>query len=295
MMTLDLEVTEPEALQGPQKYAVIVNGYADSSSFYNNISFVHDMLLEKGYKEENIIILHDHGEDPDVYVEDRPDGDPKDSGSVRGERVTSIPGYTFEARSDKIVDGPAYKSDVFDALDTMAEKARPEDEFFFYSTDHGGTKGGESTICLRKEGAAGWWGIDEITVSEFQKHVDKIKSEKQVLVFDQCHSGGFADALGNGYRIAISACSADESSYIAHPMDGFPDALFSAMRGRDWEGNPVEADFNGDGKVSIAEAFQYALENDPYAPGNGGRYEEHPQINTEIEADSVFLGDDEKA
>lgn len=268
-----------------ERYAILVNGYADSSSFYNNISFVHDMLLEKGYKEENIIVLHDHGKDPEAFIEDRMDGEPKGDGEA-----ATAPGYVFTPRADKIVNGPAYRDDVFKALDAVAAKAKEGDEFFFYSTDHGGSGRDGSTICLRSKGGGYWGGIDEVSVAEFKPYIDRIKAEKQVLVFDQCFSGGFADALGNGNRVAVSACSSSESSYISHPMDGFPAAFYGAIRGRDWEGKPINADRNGDGKVSIREAFEYAMENDPFANGSR-RYQEHPQLNAEKDADAVFLGD----
>jgi hypothetical protein len=330
--------------QAGDKYAVLICGMADSSSFYNNISFVHDMLLEKGYKEENITVLYDRGEDPESFDAVRAQGESKEGPA----RYVPASTYGFSAREQGIVDGAADRETMTKVFAELGEKVTERDELFVYVSDHGGRVGSghraESTIVVTDptkdaeksteegsnayplavdfgseytkgdgdddtqsdpdeledrygdlteeellsmfygEGIYGFEGFgnfgsyDEITESEFAKMIKPIKAKSEILVFDQCHSGGFADRFGRGNRVAVSACRANESSYISHPMDGFPATFFGALRGRDYDGNAIDADLNGDGKVSIKEAYQYALENDEFANGDDGWFTEHPLL-----------------
>ena len=341
-----------------EKYAVLICGMADSSSFYNNISFVHDMLLEKGYKEENITVLYDRGEDPESFDTVRAQGESK----VGAARYVPASTYGFSPREQGIVDGAADRETMTKVFAELGEKVTESDELFVYVTDHGGRVGSghkaESTIVVTdpvkeaekstEEGSnaypltvgfepeyikadedeetqpdldelenqysdltdeellsmfygtdidgfegfgnlGGFGSYDEITESEFAQMIKPIKAKSEILVFDQCHSGGFADHFGRGNRVAVSACRANESSYISHPMDGFPATFFGALRGRDFEGNAIDADLNGDGKISIKEAYQYALENDEFANGDG-YYTEHPLlIARNRDADEAFI------
>jgi hypothetical protein len=339
-----------------EKYAVLICGMADSSSFYNNISFVHDMLLEKGYKEENITVLYDKGDDPESFDTVRAQGESKEGPA----RYVPASTYGFSPREEGIVDGAADRETMTKVFAELGEKVTERDELFVYVTDHGGRVGSghkaESTIVVTDpvkdaeksseegsnaypltvgfepeytkadededtppdpeqledqygdlteeellsmfygtdiygfEGFGSFDNYDEITESEFAQMIKPIKAKSEILVFDQCHSGGFADRFGRGNRVAVSACRANESSYISHPMDGFPATFFGALRGRDYDGNAIDADLNGDGKISIKEAYQYALENDEFANGDDGWFTEHPLlIARNRDADEAFI------
>lgn len=277
MYDMDIDVAPSE---GGEKYAFLVCGHANSSSFYNNTTFVYDMLIDHGYKKENIVTLYGEGEDPVSIIDRLNPGDPKNAEPREEGRF-----YKFRDH-EKIVDGAAYRSNIEAAFADFAEKITDKDDFFFYSTDHGGRTDGESTIVLPDEGSQ--WGYDELTETEFGVMLEKIDSRFNYLIFDQCHSGGFAETFGKGNSIGIGACLPEENSYIDFPMDGFPGAFFPALAGKDFDGNPVDADTNGDGRVSFAEAFQYALENDPFA--NGSRYyQETPILCSDVDPETVFL------
>jgi hypothetical protein len=92
-----------------------------------------------------------------------------------------------------------------------------------------------------------------------------------VFVMEQCYSGGFAYALAGPGRIFASAAAYNQSSYaIGIPLtidffdgrDAFVYYFTCAMGGATYWGDPVQADTDGDGAVSIAEACSYAVTND---------------------------------
>ena len=64
--------------------------------------------------------------------------------------------------------------------------------------------------------------------------------------------------------VITTACGGDEQSWTCpdRPYDEFVYHWICAVNGADEMGNPVDADSNGDGEVSMAEAFEYARGHD---------------------------------
>jgi len=89
-----------------------------------------------------------------------------------------------------------------------------------------------------------------------------------VIVMEQCFSGGLiADmAQGGSNRIITSAAGEYEPSRAMPPApynyDEFSYHFTSAINGADPKGKEVNADTNGDGKISMVEAFNYARSKD---------------------------------
>ncbi len=84
---------------------------------------------------------------------------------------------------------------------------------------------------------------------------------------EQCFSGGLiADMTqGGSNRIIMSAAGEYEFSWAMPPSynyDEFSYHFTCAINGADPKGNKVNADRNGDGKISMVEAFNYAISKD---------------------------------
>jgi hypothetical protein len=85
-----------------------------------------------------------------------------------------------------------------------------------------------------------------------------------VVVLEPCFSGGHLADLRGPNRIIVSASSEYEFSWGGAPgnHDEFSYYFIAALNGATHDGTAVNADANGDGVVSIVEAFEYAVAND---------------------------------
>lgn len=107
------------------------------------------------------------------------------------------------------------------------------------------------------------WG-GSIFDDTFHTLLANLKYVRMVIVMEQCFSGGLiADmAQGGSNRIIISAAGEYEPSRAMPPSpynyDEFSYHFTSAINGADSKGTKVDADTNGDGKISMVEAFNYA-------------------------------------
>jgi hypothetical protein len=124
------------------------------------------------------------------------------------------------------------------------------------------------------------WGGDELSVHDLASEIARLPRQPPVsLIMAQCYSGAFANMLfrqgePNGAPLSrdiagffsahkdrvASGCSAEttEADY-----QDFSSYFLGALCGHDRFGHPMQgADFDGDGKVSLHEAFCYALIHD---------------------------------
>ena len=175
------------------------------------------------------------------------------------------------------VDDLASKEAIKILFGHLSKKVDSKDLLFVYTTDHGeritktdSVNGKETPTELSTLVIPG----EDLSETEMATYLSSIHPKTGVLVFDQCYSGGFAQRTGTGNYIGISASEADKVS----KANTFPQALFNSWRDK-------KADENKDGRISIQEAFDYALANDSYAQSKA----QTPQIFSGINADEVFL------
>jgi hypothetical protein len=124
------------------------------------------------------------------------------------------------------------------------------------------------------------WDNDELTVRDLAAEIAHLPPRAPVvLVMAQCYSGAFANVLfrqgaSDGPLVArdiagffaarpdrvASGCSTETT---AADYQDFSSYFFGALCGHDRFGQAIgNADFDGDGKVSLHEAFCYALMHD---------------------------------
>ncbi len=132
---------------------------------------------------------------------------------------------------------------------TLQGKMSDVDDLFIYTSNHGTPDG----LCL--------W--DKVTMfpSDFAPLLSALLYHQIILVMGQCYSGHFIPTLSAARRVIMTAASADQYSWACDtegPWDEFLYHFMDAVRKVTLIGNPVYSDYNNDGKVSMAEAFQYA-------------------------------------
>jgi hypothetical protein len=178
----------------------------------------------------------------------------------------------------KGLDGSASKSAVSDWLKIFSEEIPSEDHFRFYFSGHGGAASSNETTGKPKKFDRNMmflWGRSELDVTEFSTQLDRFhETVQQQVVMVQCHSGGFAQMnyLGGdstGRRLSPSNRCGFFSQLKDRLASGCSDDLnfreeyspyfIAAYKGKNEKGEPVQADFNGDGRITSDEAHAYVI------------------------------------
>ncbi len=129
------------------------------------------------------------------------------------------------------------------------------DTFFMYVTGHGERENNVSSITLPGP---------NLTEINMYKCLKNLIPKVGILVFAQCYGGGFAERIGHGKYVAVSASEKDKISYGKR----FTDVLFESLR------------YN-----SVRHAFDYTLENDVTT---ATRFHK-PQLFTDLDADKIYI------
>lgn len=156
------------------------------------------------------------------------------------------------------VDYPATEQALAFVFLTLSKQLTTDDHLFVFIVDHGGSKDRENDSYI--------WLWNDHQLSD--KHLSLLLNQFDIgsfnILMGQCYSGGFMDDLTREGRIMTTACSGSEQSWTNpdKPYDEFVYHWTCAINGADETGQPVDADTNGDGEVSMAEAFEYARSHD---------------------------------
>ena len=169
------------------------------------------------------------------------------------------------------------KDNVTGILKDLAERARPSDQVFILLIGHGSYRSDESRFNLP--------GPD-ITAEEFSTLLASFSTQQVVFVNTASASGSFVKALSGDNRVVVAATKSglerNETVFGGYFVEAYAE-----------EG----ADVNKDGKVSVAEAFEFArLQVARF-------YEEENRLQTEhavledrgSRAASAFLSGDRRA
>jgi len=175
------------------------------------------------------------------------------------------------------LDGASKKPEIDKAFSQLsAETEDPKRPVMLYFTGHGS----RNTNDLENNLYDLWGAKDGITVRELSKEISRLPEDTPVsIVMVQCFSGAFGNLIfANGdpkgepitrdfagffatvkERVAAGCTSAvNEEDY-----HDFTSYFFAALTGRDRVGRRVTgADYNGDGRVGMDEAYCYTLIHD---------------------------------
>lgn len=238
-----------------QRYAVLLSGGMNNTynygRYWNDLQFIYKALKEKyGYSDSEIIVLYANG--------------------------THSPNGDFDGNGTNDIDYAATKANLTTVMNNIASSIASNGKFFFYSTNHGGDDAGayNSNLVL--------WG-DSIKDSDFANLTKNIKCGQAVYAMEQCFSGGMMDNLlkaqtypcGQPKVCIMTAAREDEPSWGCDTEGSYDEYIYhwtSAVFGKSPSGAVVNADSNGDGKISMKEAHEYAVAHDSR--------NEHPQIGS---------------
>lgn len=247
-------------------YAIILSGGISKMSnyerYWNDCSFIYQTLVNKyGVPKENIYPIMSDGTNPaeDMMLT---------SGGFKSQ--------SLDLDNDGVADIKlaATKSNIQTTLNSLSSKLHEDDHLFFYVIDHGGTTdyNTNSYICL--------WGGENLYDYELATMLNPF-TQKNVnvnVVLGQCFSGGFNDNLTKTGCVVASASKGSESSWSCGdiPYDEFVYQWTSAINGANHKGVRVYPDTDNNGRISMDEAFIYAMNHDR-------RANEHPQyVSTPI-------------
>lgn len=248
-------------------YALLICGDVAESGydeFWNDTVWMYKALLAAGYKENNIYVLYGWGND-------YPSANPN---YRHTSKVTDFPATV--AWVNKVLNGlkngdPSIGVNKLTSLDSL----------FVWVFDHGGG-GNPAYFCLR----------DGVCYdSDFAGRLNLLPCKERAIFMQQCRSGGFVDDLENSKSLVSAACMSNENAHradieqetyggVKYHHGEYNYYVISALAGKTITGAVVNADSNGDGKISAREmhVFMAARENQP----------EHPQIWDSYEVGGAF-------
>ena len=164
-----------------------------------------------------------------------------------------------------LVEEQSTKEEILNVSNWLNEHGVQEDDLvLFYFSMHGGYKNDtapfdepddkDEFIVPYKHNKSDENIIDE----ELNLMFEEIKTEKLIIIFESCYSGGMIDGANDTKktgRIVITSTNVNETSY--------PYSLFFSKKGFLFayyliKGLDGRADKNNDGYVSVEEAHQYA-------------------------------------
>lgn len=230
-------------------YAVIISGgaspYHNWVRYWNDCEAIYKALVNVyGYADDHIYVLMSDGTSSGNdrhHYDNTYDSSPLD----------------LDGDGDNDIQYSATRSNITLVFNTLSGILDSDDYLFIYSTDHGGQRSGDDVFI-------NLWG-ETMNDNEFAREVNKVNAGHINVVMEQCHSGGFVSDLSKLGRTIATACTADESSWAMPPDYTYNEFVYhwtAAVAGEDSEGNPVDADVNNDGYVSLQEAFDYAKAKD---------------------------------
>jgi len=167
--------------------------------------------------------------------------------------------YLFEGKNEPDVDYLSTMSNFKEVVRDIKSRSGIADTILVVLIGHGGFDGSDSYYCLTDNNL-----YDTEMADMFR---DMIRG-KLIFIFSPCNSGGFIDNLSGNNTVVITSTRKDEANRAA-----FIEPFLAAFDG--------PGDSDSDGKVSFAEAFNFASASvkQQYADNGWGILTEHAQID----------------
>ena len=264
-------------------YALIVGGGPDvpsnAAQIEGHVRFVSSLLPPGTVR--TVLFADGKANQPTVsYADSGPASDARRTLSILlADPDADEPVLTRPPQLGVPPDGPARSPDVHRALARLSSQAvRQPAPLLLYFAGHG-TQDEGNEANTRYD----LWDNDALKVRTLADELSHLpRSVPVVLVMAQCFSGAFADVLFThadpksplanqdlvGFFSAQKDREAAGCSYATGEADyqDFSSYFFGALCGQDrFGGKAMGADYDGDGKVTLHEAFCYALIHDPSA------------------------------
>ena len=242
----------PNTNVAERTYAVILSGGVNKNSnyerYWNDCSFIYQTLVKRyNIPYDNISVIMSDGTNPAVDM------------LTTDYRHISSP-LDLDNNGTNDIQYAATLSNVQTVLSELSNELNEDDHLFIFVIDHGGTTDydSESYICL--------WGNEKLYDYNLANLLTPL-SNKYVninVVLGQCYSGGFIDDLTKVGCVVATASAGNEPSWACSniPYDEFVYYWTSAVNKANSYGIAIDSDADGDGFISMQEAFEYAQELD---------------------------------
>ncbi len=268
------------------KYALLSGGgYSWASEgicFRNGLLAAKQLLLSKGYKPENIHVLYGSGTVPGgglspVLPATKPNIISRFSLLASQVQAGDTVFIMVSANGGGILTTPSagYPKGMLGGLiDTSGDESESYSESAM-NVDL--NRDGDRLDTVRVDETFWVWPSVPFSDDEFRQQVNRLNPNcKMIVIMDQSFSGGFIRDLTKTGRIITASTGTTLLSFnnSSNTWDSFTEWWLAALMGRKpFTVTPVNADANGDGKISLVEAFNFARVRS-YPPGVAG-YEDN--------------------
>ena len=106
--------------------------------------------------------------------------------------------------------------------------------------------------------------MEQLTPDELAETVSQCHTATMNILLGQCYAGAFVAPLQDEGRIITAACAASQMSWSCkeRPYDEFVYHWICAIAQHDEQGLPVSSDQDGEGRITMQEAYDYARQHD---------------------------------
>lgn len=276
LILLTSPATEPRALQAADYLLTIGGGYnpqGNQASLEANVIFFQTIVREqhRGQPTHEVFFADGTDSTADLQVLSRTAQKLPPATEVLA-ALHRRGGTPVEYRNHKVpaIAGGNSPELIHAGLSRIAKAARSGDRLIVYVTAHG-SAGKEKTPYNT---TIDCWNGKAITVREFTTWLGEVSPDVPVvMVMAQCYCGGFShtifedeatNRLSRQVRIGFFAQQHNLPAAGCRPDidndDEFSSYFWGAIAGRRRTGEPVTGcDLDGDGRVSFAEAYAYAV------------------------------------
>ncbi|MBD5248212.1 MAG: hypothetical protein HDS54_08660 [Barnesiella sp.] len=264
-------------------YAVIISGginkYSNHFRYWNDCSFIYQTLVNKyGIPKNHIYPIMSDGDNPNEDME------------VWNYTTFISQPLDLDHDDENEIIQAATKENIRNTLEVLFSTMSKNDHLHIFVIDHGGRykdnnsdNESRSTICLWEDENLdkSEWELKDVELAEMLAPICS-KGINVNVVLGQCFSGGFIDDLTKIGCVVATASEADAGSWACKDIeyDEFVYHWICAVNEANHRGTKVKSDIDGNGRVTMEEAFLYAKIND--------REKESPQyISTPL-----YIGED---
>ena len=260
-------------------FLTIGGGYdrsGNQASLEANVLFFQQLLTNqhRGQRQHDIFLADGNDPTADLQVlADRPIENPAPATALLDalHRRRGDAAITYRNHQVAPLAGPLDPALIRTSLETAAKTAKAPDRLIIYVTAHGSA--GPKTDPFNT--TIDCWSGQKITAREFTEWLNKLPADiPVVMVMAQCYCGGFSHAILENFDKQAGLATQLRAGFFAQQHDlpaagcrpdiehdeEFSSFFWGALAGRSRNGVPINGcDIDGDGLVSFAEAYAYAV------------------------------------
>ncbi|MCM1071835.1 MAG: hypothetical protein NC210_05625 [[Clostridium] fimetarium] len=242
--------TNKQLAAAKRTYAIILNGGINKSAnhrrYYNDCAYIYATLVKKlRVPKENLRVIMADGTNPssDMRV------------FMNGQYQSSNPDLDGDGIDD--IQFSATRAHLKAAITQLQGKIGADDQLLFFVVGHSGcdSASGVKYLCL--------WGDEKIMDFELAQWLSPIvdKGAAVNVVLSVNYAGSFIGPLSKSGCVVTAGAEGLMYPASVECYSEFPYWWTTAINGADHDGNPVKSDLNGDGVVSMQEAFNFVRQN----------------------------------